>query len=175
MLKYHVRCCICCNPPDPSHAWQSFHPPLSHSFTLLTVLGRFCSQPDSLQCSAVCQDGSSSLYRRAVSRWPGVPAAEHTLWQGYNLWLLQGLHGGLSRREAEPWQLLPDLQQVLLSIDVTSSGTPEEKLNWAFRYIFLIISVYVFEFKRKVVKVIQSSVPIMFLCAACMMLMGTGG
>ena len=68
-----------------------------------------------------------------------------------------------------------DFKEFLLSIDVTSSGTTEEKLNWAFRYIFLIISVYVFEFKRKVVKVIQSSVPIMFLCAACMMLMGTGG
>ena len=27
-----------------------------------------------------------------------------------------------------------DFKEFLLSIDVTSSGTPEEKLNWAFRY-----------------------------------------
>ena len=32
-----------------------------------------------------------------------------------------------------------DFKEFLLSIDVTSSGTPEEKLNWAFRCLYLLL------------------------------------
>ena len=31
-------------------------------------------------------------------------------------------------------------KEFLLAIDVTSNGCPEEKLNWAFRFLYLIFS-----------------------------------
>ena len=33
-----------------------------------------------------------------------------------------------------------DFKEFLLSIDVTSSGTPDEKLEWAFRFFLLFFS-----------------------------------